>query len=348
MIPLLIVFAAAFLFTWSASPLAVRIGRRLGWVDRPGGRRKHEGDIPRSGGIALFSGLMIALLFSRYLPAGLRFPLADVNQPIWWHGIWLGGLVAFAAGLLDDQMQFSALPQFGAQLFCAGIAIAFTLFIERVNNPFGPGQIVFPLAVVWLLTIFWVLGMMNTVNFLDGVDGLVAGVAVVFSLVLVIHLWRRDLFGLSLWPAALAGAAAGFLPYNWHPARLFMGSSGTYLLGYMMAVLGIVAGAKVATILLVMGLPIADVAWQIGRRWRAGQSPLRGDRGHLHHRLYDRGWSAGKIVLLYVGWGVATGALALFLSSRLLKLSLLLLLALLLIWVFRRVAQTGEGKDDRV
>ncbi len=344
MMPLWGVFTVGFLFTWLASPMAVALGRRLGWIDRPGGRRKHRGNIPRSGGIALFSGLMVALLLSHYMPAAWRFPLADVNQPVWWHGIWLGALVAFGAGLLDDQMEFKALPQFGAQLLCAIIAITFTLFIERINNPFGPGQIVFPVVVVWLLTIFWVLGMMNTVNFLDGVDGLVAGVAVVFSVVLVIHLWRRGLYSLALWPMALAGAAAGFLPYNWHPARLFMGSSGTYLLGYLMAVLGIVAGAKVATILLVMGLPIADVAWQIGRRWRAGQSPLQGDRGHLHHRLYDRGWSAGKIVLLYVGWGAVTGALALYLSSRLLKLFLLLLLALFLVWLFRRISQSDDAK----
>ncbi len=349
MIMLLGLFLLAFAITWASSPLAAAVGRQFGWVDQPGGRRRHRGKIPRSGGIALFLGLIIVLLVSRHLPAGWRFPMADVNESIWWHGLLLGSIIAFVAGLLDDSIEFSAGPQFAAQLLCSAVAIAFTLFIERVNNPFGAGQIIFPWPVVWLLTAFWVLGMMNTVNWLDGVDGLVAGVTVVFGLVLTVHLWRRGLYDIALWPAVLAGAAAGFLPFNWHPARLFMGSSGTYLLGYLMAVLGIVAGAKVATILLIMGLPIADVAWQIVRRWRSGQSPLRGDRGHLHYRLQDRGWPAWRIVLLYVGWGAVTGLFAIVLSSRLLKLLLLLLLAALLISLFRFVgyqdSAVGKGAE---
>jgi len=330
-----------FVLSLGLTPLVTRAAQRWGIVARPGGRRRHVGLVPRAGGVAVIIAFLVGILLPTLFPD--RFPpIADPNQPTWFKGLLLGTLVAALGGLWDDIKDLPPAWQFAVQIACALIAIWSTLFIERVNNPLTNQQVVFPRPVVWGLTLFWVVGMMNTVNWLDGVDGLAASVAGVFAVVLVIHLMMRGLESVAMWPLALLGAILGFLPYNWPPARVFLGSVGAYGLGYIMAVLGIAAGAKVATVLLVLGLPIADVAWQIVRRRRAGRSPLHGDRGHLHLRLYDRGWSARRIVLLYVLWGSVMGAIALTITSRLLKLGLLLLMVLLASGLFLWASRGSE------
>ncbi len=334
-----VVFFIPLVISLGATPLVARLARRWRAVDRPGGRRRHRGVIPRMGGLAPVAGFLLAVslppLFPNFFPR-----VADPNQPVWFRGLLAGTALAALGGLWDDIRDLPPRHQLGIQFLCAALAIWATLFIERINNPFTNEQIVFPRPLVWALTIFWVMGMMNTVNWLDGVDGLAASVAGVFAVVLVVHLAQRGLHSVALWPMALLGAVVGFLPYNWPPARVFLGSVGTYGLGFIMAVLGIAAGAKVATVLLVLGLPIMDVAWQIVRRWRTGQSLFVGDRGHLHLRLYDRGWPPRRIVLLYVGWAVVMGTLALVLSSRVLKLALIaavgIISAAMFIWATRR------------
>jgi UDP-GlcNAc:undecaprenyl-phosphate GlcNAc-1-phosphate transferase len=200
---------------------------------------------------------------------------------------------------------------------------------------------VFPRLVVWALTIFWFMGMMNTVNWLDGIDGLAAGTAAIMSGILAIHMIREGQLSVALLPVALLGAAAGFLPYNFHPARLFMGSSGSYFLGWALAALGIIGGAKVATVLLVMGLPILDVAWLMVNRWRRGGAHGLGEGGrdHLHHRLLDMGFTPRQIVLGYYAFCLAFGAAALGLENRMYKVLALLVLAVLalavLVWAGR-------------
>lgn len=338
MLAYVVTFLVPLAVSLGMTPLAARLARRARAVDVPGGRRRHRGAIPRMGGMAPVGGFLLAIflphLFPHFFP-----PVADPNQPIWFRGVVVGTLLAALGGLWDDLRDLRPRYQLSVQFLCAVVAIWATLFIERVNNPLTNEQVIFPRPLVWAFTVFWVMGMMNTVNWLDGVDGLAASVAGVFSLVLIVHLTQRGLHSVALWPVALLGAVLGFLPYNWPPARVFLGSVGTYGLGYIMAVLGIAAGAKVATVLLVLGLPIMDVAWQIVRRWRAGQSPFTGDRGHLHHRLYDRGWSAQRIVMLYVAWAVVMGTLALVVSSRVLKLALLIAVsiisAVMFVWATR-------------
>ncbi len=333
MLAYLLVFLIPLAVSLGLTPLVARAARGLRAVDRPGGRRRHRGVIPRMGGMAPVVGFLIAVSLPVLFP--YAFPrVADPNQPIWFRGLIVGTLLAAMGGLWDDVRDLPPRYQLSIQFLCAVVAIWATLFIERVNNPFTNQQVVFPRPLVWALTVFWVMGMMNTVNWLDGVDGLAASVAAVFAVVLVVHLTQRGLYSVALWPLALLGAVVGFLPYNWPPARVFLGSVGSYGLGYIMAVLGIAAGAKVATVLLVLGLPIADVAWQIVRRWRSGHSLFVGDRGHLHHRLYDRGWPPRRIVLLYVGWAAVMGTLALVVSSRVLKLALLAVVGIISVAVF--------------
>jgi UDP-GlcNAc:undecaprenyl-phosphate GlcNAc-1-phosphate transferase len=314
-------------------------------MDRPGGRRAHQGAIPRSGGIALFGAFTATLLLAFVLLRPWMPPSTDPDETTRLVGLLLGCAVAFAFGLLDDKRELSWRGQILAQLACSAVAIASLIFIERVNNPFADTQIVFPDLVVWTLTTFWFLGAMNTVNWLDGLDGLAAGVAAILSAVLVAHmLWRADppQLSVAILPLALLGATLGFLPFNFNPARVFMGSSGSYFLGFAVAALGIIGGARMATVLMVLGLPIVDVAWLIWRRRRRGLSPGQGGRDHLHFRLQDMGIGQRQIVLGYYAFCAAFGLLALSIGPRIYKLLALIALGALVLIVLRWAERHNE------
>ncbi len=334
------IFLVAAVVSSVMAPVAQRLGRRWGLVDRPGGRRQHHGVISRLGGSALYAGFIVALLATVLLPADVLPPRLDPKEGYRLLGLALGATAAFGFGLLDDRFQFSSRPQYLAQFLLALIAIAFIIFIERINNPFGPGQIVFPWPVVGGLTIFWFMGMINTVNWLDGLDGLAGGISAILAAFLVIHMLREGQLSVALLPTALLGAAVGFLPFNFNPARVFMGSSGSYFLGWTLAALAIMGGAKVATVLLVMSLPILDVAWLIYNRWRTTGKPSADGRDHLHYRLLDIGFTQRQIVLGYYGFCAACGVLALGLGARIFKLLALIGLAVavlaVLIWASRQ------------
>ncbi len=328
-LPFVSVLAIAFVLALILTPLAGWLGRRWGLVDRPGGRRAHRGEIPRTGGIALFGAFTITLLlafllFRRWLPVS-----TDPDETTRLAGLLVGSTFAFAFGLLDDKRELSWRGQISVQLGCSAIAIVALIFIERINNPFTNMQIVFPDLLVWALTTFWFLGAMNTLNWLDGLDGLAAGVAAILSAVLVAHMLLRAVppqLSVAVLPLALLGATLGFLPFNFNPARIFMGSSGSYFLGFAVAALGIIGGARMATVLMVLGLPIVDVAWLIWRRRQRGLSAGQGGRDHLHFRLLDLGFSQRQIVLGYYAFCAAFGLLALSIGPRIYKLLALLAL----------------------
>jgi UDP-GlcNAc:undecaprenyl-phosphate GlcNAc-1-phosphate transferase len=344
-----LILALGLIVSAAVTPLTQRLGVRFGLVDRPGGRRHHTGVISRLGGIALYAGFTLAVVTTFVLPKVWLPPRLDPQEWLRLGGLLCGTTAVFIFGLLDDRFQFPNRPQYVAQFLSSLIAIAFIIFIERVNNPFNHDQIVFPWPVVWILTIFWFMGMINTVNWLDGLDGLAAGVAAIMSAVLAIHMIREGQYSVALLPIALLGATVGFLPFNFNPARVFMGSSGSYFLGWALAALGIISGAKVATVLLAMGLPILDVAWLIFNRVRRGGKPGFNGRDHLHHRLLDIGFSQRQIVVGYYIYCAAFGVLALGLENRLYKLLALFVLIgtalTLLVWAGRQpVARFGNGK----
>ena len=316
----LFTLALSFLLALALTPVSMWAARRWDVVDRPGGRRQHRGAVPRMGGLAIYGGFVGANLLVRALPQSWLPATADPAEAFRWVGLMTGATFVVAFGLLDDKYGFKSGPQYLAQVAAAGIAIFFTIFIERINNPFGPGQIVFPWYIIWPLTIFWFMGFINTVNFLDGVDGLAASTAAVVTVVLAIHMYRTGQYSVMLVALTLLGSVLGFLIYNWPPAKVFMGSSGSYFLGFTLAALGLIAGARVATLLLVMGLPIMDVAWLIWWRWRHHQPLFQGDRNHLHFRLLDKGYSPRQIVLSYVAFEAIFGAISLMTASTTVKL----------------------------
>jgi len=342
----ILVFLIPLALALVLTPRTARLGLRMGIFDEPGGRRRHEGRISRLGGVALSTAFITGLLLILLLPPRLMPARRDPLELTRLAGLLVGTVFVALCGLLDDRFQLSASPQYVIQLAAGLIALAFVIHIKHVNNPltgqffFGPEG--FPWPLVWTLTILWIMGMINTVNFLDGLDGLAAGVGAILCVILMAHMISQGQLSVALLPLALLGATLGFLPYNFHPARVFMGSSGAYTLGFALGALGIIGGAKVATVLLAMGLPILDVAWQIVRRRRLGHPIGAGDRGHLHFRLYDLGYSQRTIVLAYYGFCALFGLLAFLLPSALYKLLALLLMALatglLLLWLSQREA----------
>jgi UDP-GlcNAc:undecaprenyl-phosphate GlcNAc-1-phosphate transferase len=344
--PFLITFATAFLLALALTPLGVRLGQRLGAVARPGGRRRHTGEISRLGGIALFVAFVVAVGVAQVLPVE-RF---DSKEGIRLAGLLLGSALMFGVGLVDDWRELPAWPQFVAQALAVLIAIGCQIFVEYVNNPFNPDEkIKWAFAFTVALTLFWMIGMINTVNWLDGVDGLAAGVSVIAALLMFVNSAFRLVpaqTSVALLPLALAGACLGFLPYNFYPARVHMGSSGALFLGFALGALSIIGGAKVATVLLVLGAPILDVAWQIVRRVRSGRSPVVGDRGHLHFRLVDLGIHPRVIVLAYYAFCALFGLFTLLLPSALYKLVALAGLGVVVLGVMVVVARAGEKRQE--
>ena len=250
----------------------------------------------------------------------------------------MGAVFVFCYGLLDDFFDLSPKPQFVAQFITACIAIYFSIFIEIVTLPFI-GETTFQWFISYPLTIFWVMGMLNTVNFLDGLDGLAAGVATIAVLLFAWHAYSLGQMQVYLFPLALAGACLGFLPFNFYPAKIFMGSTGSLTLGWALASLSILAPAKVATALLVLGIPIIDVAWLMMWRWYKLGSPMVPGRDHLHFRLVDRGFNQRTIVYGYYLFCSIFGILALLMSSRVYKLMALIFLGLLtfvLVWILAK------------
>ncbi len=336
-----LVFVVACVLSFGLTPLVTRIALHHGFVDVPGQpKHVHERPTPRLGGIGLYLAFLAAVALSVF------YPRDDVQELTRLLGLVLGATVVLVMGICDDRYDLPAPLQLAILLGAAAIAVVFDIRADVVTNPFG-GPIFLSPAVAVIFTLLWLWGMMITANTLDGLDGLAAGVTIIASLVLFVHTYRLAQYSLALLPLALAGSVLGFLPYNFHPARIFMGSSGVYFLGFSLGALSIIGGAKVATALLVMGIPILDVASIIIVRLRAGYSPLRADRRHLHHRLYDRGLSQRRVVLLYYFLCAFFGSLALVLPSRIYKLYALIALGILVLGVVFAVARGPETGQDR-
>jgi len=341
--PYIAVFLVAFLLALLATPLAARMGREWGLVDVPGGRRQHAGSVPRTGGWALFVPFLIAAGLAAMLRPYLPSPEGiDPNESRRLAGILLGSAFVFAVGFWDDRHELKPRPQLLAQIGAGIIAVLGLLFIERVRDPFTDQLIVLPYALTVLLTVVWVMGMINTVNFLDGLDGLATCVTSVVALVLFVHMYRAGQYSVSLLPLALLGATLGFLPYNWYPARVFMGSTGSFFLGYALATVSVAGGPRLATMLLLLLVPIVDVGWLILLRTHRAGTFVHGDRRHLHFRLVDLGFSQRQVVLIYAGLSAAFGLVALVVASRLVKLGALMVLGVAIASALAAVARRSE------
>ena len=340
----LIIFLLGFVLAFALTPLAGFVGRRLGLADAPGGRRQHGGLVPRTGGLALYLAFTLAALAAQWLPV----PRFDPNEIIRLIGLLAGGAFIFLSGFADDRWNLNPRWQYIIHAAASGIAIVFLIFVEYFYSPLNDDKIMFPLWFTVAFTMFWIMGMVNTVNWLDGLNGLAAGVTAIACGVLFINAAFRlnpPQTSVSLLPLALLGVCMGFLPWNL-AARVFMGSSGAWFLGYTLGCLAIIGGAKVAAILLVMAVPIIDVAWLIFRRARRGVSVGAGGRDHLHFRLLDAGIPQWKIVAGYYAFCAVFGTLTLVVSSRLYKLIALIMLGVLVLAVLWQAERLASRQAD--
>jgi UDP-GlcNAc:undecaprenyl-phosphate GlcNAc-1-phosphate transferase len=311
---LLAAAAISFLLT----PLVRRVAIRFGAIDLPGHRRVNTSPVPRGGGVAVAAAFIVVALGLLAVSSAVPFMTAptsvDGRDIV---GLLVGGAFATAFGVVDDALDLRARWQFAGQLGLALFAIACGFVVEFVNNPFGPGLVRFvgPYAIGF--TVLWIAGMINSINFIDGLDGLSSGIGLIAAVTLGIISLTTQVGQpfVAVLCFALAGSLLGFLRWNFHPATIFVGTSGVMFIGYTLALLSILGTAKVVVALLVLGVPIIDAFWIIVRRLAQGRSPFSPDRGHLHHRLLDIGLSHRQTVLLIYGICIGLAVLAMLLSG---------------------------------
>lgn len=279
------------------TPVVRSLAVRMGAVDVPkDGRRMHDHPIPRMGGLAIFFGFILSVLIFQTLTPSLR-------------GMLLGSVIIVVLGILDDIYALPALPKFLIQIVAALVAVLEGNRIEFLSNPnifskepfWELGWLSIPISVLWIVAIT------NSVNLIDGLDGLACGVSTISSMTLLVIALIVSEPDVAILMAALAGACIGFLPYNLNPAKIFMGDTGSTFLGFILATVSIQGLFKFYAIIsfavpfLMLGLPIFDTCFAILRRVAKGQSPMSPDRGHIHHRLIDMGFSQKQAVaVLYI------------------------------------------------
>jgi UDP-N-acetylmuramyl pentapeptide phosphotransferase/UDP-N-acetylglucosamine-1-phosphate transferase len=363
----MLTFALAAAVTAALVPLVRRMCWQYGWLAQPNARSMHTSPIPTLGGVAILVGFLVALgasaLFARFDPTFVRTSYESLRLLL----LLIGVLLVAGISLADDLYNLPVLPRLGVHILAALVAVgpylwdhtlypdmsgaateARGIILTAFNFPFVEQVHLHNLSPYLAIgaTVFWIVGMQNMLNWLDGLDGLAAGVTCIAALVLALHALELGQWTVALLPLALAGACFGFLPSNIHPARIFMGDVGAMSLGYILAVSAIIGGAKLATALLVLGVPIIDMAWLIISRVRHGRSAAHAGRDHLHHRLIALGFSQRQVVALYYLLSTMFGAIALLdvmtPTAKLLALILLGLLVLATIWY------AGREAEDRV
>ena len=315
------IFAAAALvaaLTAGMGTLAMRaIARKYNIADHPSERRINTKPVPRAGGLAVAGAFALIgtllVLFSAQLGLSAGTGSAELTSD-GAAALLLGTVIAGVIGLIDDRYDLRARWQIIGQFLIALIPIAFGLRIAFISNPFGAGDLLFPDAIALGVTIFWTLGMQNSMNFIDGLDGLSGGISLFAAVTLgVIALPTSPL--LAALSFTLAGALAGFLRFNFYPASIYMGTSGILAVAYALAVLALLGTAKVAAALLILGVPIIDALFVIVGRIAAGRSPYTPDESHIHRRLLSYGFSHRGSVLVLYALTAALSILALLLTG---------------------------------
>ncbi|MGI5828157.1 MAG: glycosyltransferase family 4 protein [Patescibacteria group bacterium] len=319
-------FLVSFVVSLGVTPLTIWLYRKKKWLDDPSAKKHpkhiHSTPLPRGGGIPVFAGIFLAALL--FLPVDKHLV-----------GILAGALVLLITGILDDVYDLTPKLRLGIGLVAASMVVAAGIGIPFLSNPFSSSLIYLnepqiplylfgKIRTIWILAdmfaIFWIVGIMNFVNWSKGLDGQLPGMVGVAALIIAI-LSQRFSADITQWATEIlalivAGAYFGFLPWNFFPQKIMPGYGGGSLAGYFLAVLAILSTTKVGTLTIVLGVPLIDAVFVIFRRIFSGQSPLWGDTRHLHHSLLRLGWSKRRIAFFY--WGITTvlGVIALKLNSQ--------------------------------
>lgn len=307
----LVAFLAAFSVSILTTPLAKKISLKLGAIDYPKKRGLHSVPIPRMGGLSIFFGFLTAML--------ILIPFVAEFRTLQFGGFITGAVMIVALGMVDDMKNLRASLKFGVQLLAALIVVFTGTRIEMIMWPME----IYPALIEAIsipFTLIWILGVTNAVNLIDGVDGLAAGVSSICSTFLMILCILTGSPMAVVFTASLAGSSLGFLPRNFNPAEIYMGDTGSTFLGYVLAVSSVMSLFKTYTLLailiaiLVVAFPVLDTAFAMFRRWRNHVPIMTADRGHLHHRLIDKGYSQKTTVMILYALSAVAGLLAVLIT----------------------------------
>jgi len=328
-----VIFLLSGLISSVVTPLIPMLAGKFGVMDRPNERKVHSGLVPSWGGLAIYVafGASISLIFL----LNHAFPFVFRHRHLMAHqyllGILLGATIITILGLIDDKRSLNPTIKLLGQVIAVVVLIWYGIRIVGINNPFGKTYLEFSLYLSFLLTIIWTVTFINSINLIDGLDGLAAGIVVIASATFfIITLFQIDkqsnvaitnrLELVAVMAIALVGSTSGFLLYNFHPARIFMGDTGSMFLGFILGTITVMGTLKtVATIallvpIMVIGLPLLDTFLTILRRLKKRKPLLRADREHLHHRLLDYGWGQRRTVLLMYAISAVLGLGAILLT----------------------------------
>lgn len=318
---------AAFVVAYILTPQLIRLARRVGAMDSPDARKVHSELMPRIGGLAIYAGFIAGVL--------VFVPLSTEIKAL------LGGAsVVMLLGLVDDIWGISPKIKLLGQIAAAAIATAGGIQVEFISNPFNGMAFGKMLPLGYLaapVTIFWIVGVTNALNLIDGLDGLAAGTSAIAAVTIAAVALMEGQLLVSMMAMVLAVSIMGFLKYNFHPARIFMGDSGSMFLGFILAnlaVMGLTKGATVISLfipIVVLGIPIFDTFFAIVRRYLQGKPIFQADKGHLHHRLLDMGLTHKQTVLAIYGVNMTLGGSAVILSMLTTDQGLWILLGIVLL-----------------
>ncbi len=339
--PFLMAGVIGLVIAYFLTPAIQRMATHFRVLDHPGSRRIHLAPVPRLGGIAVYAAFVTAVVCPLDRPIRIaveahRFVVTIphvvlIDRTIL--GMLLGATMITLFGVLDDVRGVSPLLKLLGQVISAAVVLPFGIGMDVLTNPLGGMFFVGPLGVV--LTVAWIVALCNIMNLIDGVDGLAAGIATIAGGTVFVAAYQRGDVGTAILAASLIGATLGFLPYNVNPARIFLGDTGSMLLGYILATISVLGTYKSYTALsllvplVALGVPVADTAFAIARRWRTRRPIFQADAEHLHHQLLRRGLTQRQTaaVLYLVTATLGAGALVL---SGIHRFSLIVLFGLLL------------------
>ncbi len=284
-------FLVALVVTFVLTPLVKNFAIKIGAVDKPDARKVHHGLIPRLGGLAIYAGFMVSVIST----IGFTYEMV---------GVMAGATFLIVVGVVDDMISLPPKVKLLGQIIAAAIpVIIFNINIEWVDLPWS-GILYLPEIISLPLTIFWIIGFINTVNLIDGLDGLAAGIATIASIAIALLAFQMGQWVAAAAMIAMTGACLAFLQYNFNPAKIFMGDTGSMFLGYVIASVSVMGSMKtVATAVLIVPLlalavPITDTLLAIVRRKSSGVPIFSPDKNHLHHRLLAKGLNQKQVVLI--------------------------------------------------
>lgn len=307
-------FIFALILSFVSTPMAKSFAYKIDAIDVPKDKRRmHKKPIPRLGGLAIFSGFYLSVLVfcTQYMSKEIR-------------GMLIGSIIIVALGMFDDVLALKPSQKFVFQLIATAIPVYCGVRITSFPNMFSPSSAYIQLNTVmqYIVTIIWLLAILNAVNLIDGLDGLAVGVSAIMAFCAMIILIELCAPAVAIIAASLAGACIGFLPYNMNPAKLFMGDTGSMFIGYILAVTSVMGLFKAYAIIafaipfLIFGLPIFDMAFVSIRRVLNGKSPMSADKTHLHHRLIDLGLNQKQAVSIMYAISAILGLTAVFIAGE--------------------------------